>query len=100
VKQLLRLKLSLSMFAVYAGTTLDIAGLGGVHETPWFRSWDHDETYRENSLGHLWQIGLCCPSLLDPSLAPPGSHIVTMFALMPYDKGCISPATGPSRPSA
>jgi prolycopene isomerase len=75
---------SLSGIAVFLATDLDLAGLGLAHETFWYASWDHDETQRQIEAGQPASLVISAPSLLDPSLAPPGEHVLSLLALAPY----------------
>jgi phytoene desaturase len=75
---------SLSAVAVYLATDLDLAGLGLAHETFCYASWDHDETQRQIEAGQPASVVISAPSLLDPSLAPPGEHVLSLLALAPY----------------
>jgi phytoene desaturase len=78
---------SLSAFLVFAATTLDLADLGAGHDNFLFRHWDHDETYREILEGKPGGMSANVPTLVDPSLAPPGEHAVILRALAPFDIG-------------
>jgi phytoene dehydrogenase-like protein len=77
---------SLAACVVYAATTLDVSELMQTHETFVFPSWDHEQTYADLRLGKVASaMWLSLPTLADPSLAPPGEHLVVMSALVPYD---------------
>jgi len=86
-KRLGRMKPSLSAFAIFAATTLDVAQLGLPHEIFVHRHWDHDDAYGDllaNRPGGMW---LSMPTLVEPALAPPGEHLVIFTTLMPFDIG-------------
>ncbi|WP_158884506.1 phytoene desaturase family protein [Amycolatopsis anabasis] len=83
VRRLRSLKPSLSMFVVYAATTCDLAG--ATHETFAFPDPDHDRTFRGILGGEAAASVIVVPTLLDPSLGPPGEHLVTSTALAPFD---------------
>jgi prolycopene isomerase len=89
LRQLDRLTPSLSSFNVYAGTRLDVPALlgEGVHEIFYFESWDHEACYQKILEGQPWAMFIAVPTVADPSLAPPGEHLVGATALMPYDIG-------------
>ena len=87
IRRLTRLKPALSAYQVYAASALDLSQSRPSHETFWYRSWDHDENYQRNLAGQAYQVAVSMPSLVDPSLAPPGQHVATIVAFMPYDIG-------------
>lgn len=87
VKHLRRMTPSLSAFVVYLATGLDLRQLGAQHEMFFYRSWDHDETYREILAGQPSGITITVPTLVDPSLAPVGEHLLTATTLIPYEMG-------------
>jgi phytoene desaturase len=79
------LKPSLSATVLYLGTDLDLNALDGLgHEIFSFVSWDHDEVYRLMLEGKPSTISVAIPSLIDPTVAPPGKHVVTVLTLVPY----------------
>ncbi|MEV6958163.1 NAD(P)/FAD-dependent oxidoreductase [Streptomyces sp. NPDC051207] len=84
-RRLRSLKGSMSMFVVYAATTLDIAAAGGAHETFIYETDDHDASFAGFSAGEAPATVVVVPTLLDPSLGPPGEHLVTSTALAPYE---------------
>jgi prolycopene isomerase len=84
---------STSAFVVYAATSRDLARDGLAHETFLYDGPDHDAAFAsgfagEPSLG----TGLCepswlsvtAPTLLDPSLAPPGEHVLVLTTLIDF----------------
>lgn len=87
VKNLGRMKPSFSAFVIYLATSLDLQKLGATHETFLYRSWNHDETYRNILEGRPAGVVVTVPTLIDPSLAPPGEHVVTTTTLIPYAIG-------------
>jgi phytoene desaturase len=87
MQRLQRLTVSTSAFLVYAATTLDLHKFGYAHEIFKYNSWDYDEAYKWVQEGKVAVSALTAPSLVDPSLAPPGEHIVTAVCLMAYDIG-------------
>jgi prolycopene isomerase len=90
VRNFRKLTPSLSAFSVYAVTTMDLVALNGghpVHEFFYYKSWDHDETWRQILAGQPWGMFMATPSVVDPHLAPPGQHIISATAPVPYDIG-------------
>lgn len=87
ISRLHRLKSSLSAFVLYLATDLDLAGMGAEHEMFFYRSWNHDETFRSITEGRPGGIAVTVPTMIDPSLAPQGQHLITATTLIPYDLG-------------
>ncbi len=87
VNALNRMTPSLSAFVMYLATDLDLRQLDAHHEMFFYRSWSHDETYRQVVAGQPSGLSISVPTLVDPSLAPIGEHIITATTLIPYDLG-------------
>ena len=87
VRRLGRLEPALSACIAFAATSLDMREHALGHETFLHRSWDHEATYRAVLGGGLGGMWVTVPTLFDPSLAPPGEHIVIATSHMPYDLG-------------
>ena len=85
VKTLRNMKPSVTAFVLFLATSLDLKEQGAAHETFFYRSWDHDQTYSENLQGKLTGITVTIPTLIDPSVAPAGEHLLTATAFLPYD---------------
>jgi prolycopene isomerase len=83
-RRLGRLRPSLSAFVVAAATTLDVRSHDAAFQTFLYRHWDHEQTYQDILDGRPGGILASVPTLLDPSLAPGGEHLVTITALAPY----------------
>ena len=84
VARLRKLKPSLSGVLVYMATDMDLTQLGAQHEMLAFSSWDHDEIYASMLEGMPAGISVSIPSLVDPSVAPAGEHVVSALTLIPY----------------
>jgi phytoene desaturase len=85
VKQLERLEPSLSAYILYIATDLDVAATGVPHETMVYRSWDQDQIWRDCVAGRPGGTIVTIPTLADPSLAPPGGHVVSVMSLLSYE---------------
>jgi phytoene dehydrogenase-like protein len=83
VTKIRKLKPSLSSCVISVATDLDLPQLGLSHEMLMFTHWDHDETYADIMEGRPSGITMHVPSMIDPSLAPPGEHILSISALVP-----------------
>jgi phytoene desaturase len=84
LKQVNRLEPTLSAYILYISTDLDMRAAGIPHETMVYRSWDQDEIWRECVAGHPAGTIVTVPTLADPSLAPPGGHVVSVMSLLSY----------------
>ncbi len=85
LRALHRARPSLSAFVLYAATSLDVSQSGLGYETFLYRNWDHERTYREILAGKPGGMWLTLPTTLDPSLAPPGEHLLVFSSLAAYD---------------
>jgi phytoene desaturase len=86
-RRLRRMVPSLSAIALFSATTLDVSQFDLAHEVFIHRSWDHDEIWSDITAGRLGGAWLSLPTLVDPSLAPAGEHLVIYTSMMPYDIG-------------
>jgi prolycopene isomerase len=84
-RKLARLKPSLSAFVVYMATKLDLKSMGAGHEMFFYRSWNHEQCFQTMMEGKPAGIVISIPSLVDPSLAPPGEQVLSVITLIPYD---------------
>jgi phytoene desaturase len=87
LSKLRKMKPSLSAFVVYLATDLNLVKLGAKHEMFLYKTWNHDETFLSIFEGKPAGIAITVPTLSDPSLAPPGEHIVIVTTLIPYEIG-------------
>lgn len=86
VRRLRRMQPSLSAAIVFAAAKLDLDP-DLAHEIFRARHFDHDHTHRDIMEGRPGGMWASVPTVLDPSLAPPGEHIVTMTSMARYDIG-------------
>lgn len=87
VKKLHGMKPSLSAFVVYMATDLNLAEMGATHETFVYNTWNHSQTYSKIHDGKPAGIVVTVPTLIDPSLAPAGQHLIIVTTLIPYEIG-------------
>jgi prolycopene isomerase len=57
------------------------------HDTFIFRHADHDENYRDLMSGRPSTLMVNIPTIVDPTLAPEGEHIVNLTVPIAYDIG-------------
>ena len=82
-----KMRPSLSAFVVYMATNMDLAKMGAHHEMFFSKYWNHDKSYEDIYSGKPSGISVTVPTLSDPSLAPPGEHLVIATTLIPYEIG-------------
>ena len=85
IRRLKRQKTSLSIFAVYIATNLEISKLDLAHENFCYDNFDHDANFLDSKNHDLSWLGISIPTLCDDSLAPKGEHIVMLTSLVPYE---------------
>ncbi|MGR9101431.1 MAG: phytoene desaturase family protein, partial [Gammaproteobacteria bacterium] len=87
LKRMAKMSPSLSIFAVYIATDLDLKKRDIAHESFCYRDFDHDENFARTRAGEVSWISMTVPTLADPSLAPKGEHLIMLTTLLPYDVG-------------
>jgi prolycopene isomerase len=88
-----RLKPSISAFVLYMAADLAFEPGSTAHETFYYPSWDHDSCYASSRAGLPSWFSITVPTLLDPSLAPEGEHLLTLSTLIPHDAAVWSGET-------
>ncbi len=81
------LQYSLSCFILYMVTDLDLRGMGFPYFTYLRFLHDLEEEYKMLSRGEVPKnptLIVSIPTLLDPSLAPPGQHVIKALVTVPY----------------
>jgi prolycopene isomerase len=73
---------SVSAFLVYAATDLDLAQADLAHETFLYAGPDHDRAFAAGLRGEPTWLSMTAPTRLDPGLAPPGEHLLTLTTLV------------------
>lgn len=76
-----RMQHSLSIFVVYIATDLELAELGLHHEAFYYDHFDHDAHYANSVNGNLSWLSITVPTLVDPSIAPKGQHLLMLTTL-------------------
>jgi all-trans-retinol 13,14-reductase len=76
---------SLSVFVSYLAT--DLAWPDSAHESFFYERFDHEASHALAARGQADWFSVTVPTLADPSLAPPGRHVVLLTTLCPYDIG-------------
>lgn len=76
-----RMTPSCSAFVVFAATRADFSQFDARHENFIYRHYDHDRTWQDIQEGKAGGMWINIPTLVDPSLAPPGEHLVIITSL-------------------
>ncbi|MGR8935551.1 MAG: phytoene desaturase family protein [Gammaproteobacteria bacterium] len=76
---------SLSVFAVYIATDLDLTALKLGHESFCYGDFDHECNFARTLSGEIAWLTITIPTLADAQLAPEGRHIVMLTTLLPYN---------------
>jgi prolycopene isomerase len=87
LKRMRRMTPSLSAVLVFTGTTLDLSERGLAHEVFYYRYYDQERVHQDISEGKPGGAWASIPTLLDPSLAPPGEHVIILSSMAQYDIG-------------
>lgn len=85
VKRLRRLEPALSAFVVHAVVTEELPDLGSPHEIFVYEHWDHDRTWQDIHEGRHGGLSMSVMTKLDPSLAPPGEHVLIVSSVATYE---------------
>lgn len=87
-RQLRRLTPSVSGLVLMTATTLDLRRPGVSHQIIFSDGWDLDASYESSLQGRIAAGAVYLPTLVDPTLAPPGEHLVSALAFRPYRRDC------------
>jgi prolycopene isomerase len=85
--RLRRMTPSLSAVIVFCGTSLDVEALDLADEVFHYRSFDQEQVHEDIQQGRPGGTWASIPSQLDPGLAPPGEHALTLSSMARYDIG-------------
>jgi len=85
LRRMQRLVPAVSGFLVFGATAMDLEQTGAGHLTFHFDTWDTDEAYRRTLAGDPGLASLGVPTLVDPTLAPDGEHVVVALTPIHYD---------------
>ncbi|MCS5582210.1 MAG: NAD(P)/FAD-dependent oxidoreductase [Pseudomonadales bacterium] len=75
---------SLSIFVVYIATDINLTALDIGHESFCYQNFDHDLNFFQTCQGNVTWLSITAPTLVDPTLAPDGQHLLTLTTLLPY----------------
>ena len=84
-KKLKSFKTSVTGINISLLTDLNLPALGFGFETLIYDSWDRDQFQRNPTNGQVGMFTLTVSTIADPSLAPPGCHMVSAFCALPED---------------
>ena len=84
-KRLRQMRPATSAFVVYAAGAYDARAAGLAHETFFWPGFDHEHHARAAAKAEPDWLTLTVPTLLDPGLAPRGTHAFVLTTLVPCD---------------
>lgn len=84
IQRIKKMQHSLSIFVVYIATDIDLTALNLAHESFCYRDFDHERNFACTSKGEITWLSITAPTLVDPSLAPPGQHLLMLTTLLPF----------------
>lgn len=84
IQRLNKMRASLSIFVVYIATDLDLKRLSIAHESFCYRDFDHEYNFARTRSGEITWLSITAPTLVEPALAPPGQHLLSLTTLLPY----------------
>jgi prolycopene isomerase len=87
VRRLRHMEPSLSDFVAYGVLGKEEGDPEFAHDTFVFRHADHDENYRDLMSGRPSALMVNIPTIVDPTLAPEGEHIINLTVPIAYDIG-------------
>jgi phytoene dehydrogenase-like protein len=87
---------SLSVFAVYIATDLDMAQYNLGHESFCYADFNHDDNFSRTANGEIAWLTITIPTLADARLAPAGKHVVMLTTLLPFG---ASPCWAQAKPA-
>lgn len=86
VQHLRSLRPSVSAVNAYLGTDLDLHNHPTAdHHMFFFDSWDHNAVYEGMREGRPSHLTISIPTMIDPTLAPEGEHLICVVMLVPYE---------------
>ncbi len=84
LSRLSKFSASLSVFAVYIGTDLDLSNTQFGHESFCYSHFDHQQNFQNAKDADVSWISITIPTLVDRTLAPEGQHVIMITTLIPY----------------
>ena len=84
IQRLKKMQHSLSIFAVYIATDLDLSKVNIGHECFCYADYNHENNYAKTKQSEISWISLTVPTLIDSSLAPEGVHLLMLTTLLPF----------------
>ena len=76
LRRLQRMEPTLSAVTAFGVTKRDLRAMGATHDTYVYEDWDPEVSWSRILDGQAAMAWMTVPTLVDPSLAPPGEHVV------------------------
>ena len=83
LRRMHRMRPSISGYLLFGATGLDVERAG--HVNFHYDSWDIEDAYRRTLAGEAAALTISVPTLVDPTLAPEGEHVLVAAAPMRYE---------------
>jgi len=87
LRRMRKLVRSKSAAVLFGAADFDFRAVGAGHEMFFYDSFDHDHEYRRAAAGEGAGFLVTVPTLVDPTLAADGKHLVVLTTLVDYDVG-------------
>jgi phytoene desaturase len=87
LRRMRKLTRSKSAAVLFGATDFDFRAAGAGHEMFFYDDYDHDREYRRAASGDGAGFLVTVPTLVDPTLAADGKHLVVLTTLVDYDVG-------------
>jgi len=87
LRRMRKLTRSKSAAVIFGATEYDFRAAGAGHEMFFYDDFDHDREYRRAATGEGAGFLVTVPTLIDPTLAADGKHLVVLTTLVDYDVG-------------
>jgi prolycopene isomerase len=85
LRRMHRMRPSVSGYILFGATAIDLEAAGVGHVNFGFDSWDLEDAHRRTLAGDPAALTISAPTLVDPTLAPDGEHVIVAAAPMRYD---------------
>ncbi|HFD11719.1 MAG TPA: NAD(P)/FAD-dependent oxidoreductase [Crenotrichaceae bacterium] len=84
LKKLQSMDVSMSIFVTYIATDIKLENADQSHEMFIFDRYDHQASYEASLDGNIDWFSATVLTHSDPTLAPPGTHLILLSTLLPY----------------
>lgn len=89
LRKLIKLEISSSVLCLYLATDLDVHSLG-IPKVTLVSPWDLEDAFAASIQGRVGGVAVHVPTVIDPTLAPPGENLVVLQALISTEAADLS----------